>query len=206
MNRSARIILAVFVLAAVVTLLYPRHSNYSSPPPRATQNSAVPVVQQAASPSIQPDTQAGKPAATPSTGSATRKQTIAEPQPVPTAGGLVAVIDPTTGQLRQADATDIGAATATPAPAGLQRRAALAPQVTEVQTFAAPGGGTGAVLGDDSMSFVVVTKLPDGTLSEQCIDGKKAADAKVRAANRTKNKKSTEKKIQPAQKETTDEM
>src|SRR5882672_7568461 len=139
MNRSARIILAVFVLAAVVTLFYPRHSNYSSPPARANKNLDAPAIQQAAAPSSQSDAQARKPAATPSAVSAPRKQAIAESQSPssPTTGGLVAVIDPATGQLRQADATDIGAATATPAPAGLQRRAALAaPQATEVQTFA----------------------------------------------------------------------
>ena len=115
------------------------------------------------------------------------------------------MIDSTTGQLRQADATDIGGLAPQPV---LQRRAftLAAPVEPQVTTFAAPGGATGAVLGDDQMTFMVVTKTPDGKLSTDCVDGKKAAEAKVRAGRRAKKKTPQEAPTHPAQAEATNEM
>ena len=203
MNRSARSILGVFVVIAGVFLYYAKHSNHSSPPQNANRTLAAPVTQ-ASAPANQAESQPVT-SASAKTLAPQKKISTTAAQTAPATGGLVAVIDPETGQLRQADATDIAAATAAPAPTGLQRRAlTLAPKVAEVQTFEAPGGATGAILGDDSMAFMVVTKTPDGKLSTDCVQGKNTAEAKVRAGNRAKKK--TQAVTHPAQKETLDEM
>ena len=191
MNRSARIVLAVFVVFVGVFLCYAKYSNHSSPPQSAKHDPAAAVVQP--NPSLD-QTESRVAQTTPPSAKTSMPQkkidsTLA--QPAPTTGGLVAVIDPATGQLRQADATDIAAATAAPAPQGLQRRALTLAPKAEVQTFDAGGGATGAVLGDDQMTFMVVTKTPDGKLSSECVDGKKTADARVHA----KNKKTSENNI-----------
>ena len=206
MNRSARVILGALALVVGVYLYHALHSNHSSPPRDAKRTAAAPAVQ--ASPSANQNERQAKPSAPSTSGSVPvqkGKSPVSANQP-PVAGGLVAVIDPATGQLREADATDIGALVAPP-PA-LQRRALTlaAPVTPEVTTFAGPGGSTGAVLGDDQMAFMVVTKTPDGKVTTDCVTGKKAADARVRAGNHAKKKVSAESKTQPAQKEATDEM
>ncbi|HJZ65719.1 MAG TPA: hypothetical protein VKD70_15440 [Candidatus Acidoferrum sp.] len=208
MNRSTRIILGVFVLVAVAVLLYAKHAYHNSSPQRAQQNPSAPVVPQTVTPVSKTESRADKAATTSSAAAPVLQKEYGaapQPQPVPTTGGLVAVIDPATGQLREADATDIGGLAPQPA---LQRRTLTlaAPATIEPQTFAGPGGSVGVVLGEDAMSFMVVTKGPDGTLSADCVDGKKAADAKIQAAKRHKVKKQAETKTQPAQREATDEM
>src|SRR5215475_2089182 len=122
MNRSARIILGVFVVIAGVFLYYARYSIHSSPPQNASRTLAAPVTQ-ASAPASQPVSQQAQPVASASAKAPEKRISSTDAaQTAPAAGGLVAVIDPATGQLRQADATDIAAATV-PAPTGLQRRA-----------------------------------------------------------------------------------
>lgn len=205
MNRSARVILGALILVVGVYLYHVVHSNHSSPPQDANRAAATPALQP--SPSLSQNELRAKPPAPSTSGSVPvqkeKSAVTANQQPV--AGGLVAVIDSATGRLREADATDIGAVGA-PQPA-LQRRALTlaAPVTPEVTTFAGPGGSTGAVLSDDQMAFMVVTKAPDGKLTTDCVTGKKAADARI-GANLSKSKKEA-KKAQPAQqKETLDEM
>ena len=44
-------------------------------------------------------------------------------------------------------------------------------QVTGPIMFHGPGGSVGVRLGDDSLSYMVVTKTPDGKLAEDCVTG-----------------------------------
>ena len=40
-----------------------------------------------------------------------------------------------------------------------------------------PGGAVGVMLGDDSLSYMVVTKTPGGKLADDCVTGDKSAAA-----------------------------
>jgi hypothetical protein len=42
-----------------------------------------------------------------------------------------------------------------------------------------PGGAVGAMLGEDSLTYMVVTAAPDGKLAMDCVTGDKAAAARV---------------------------
>lgn len=97
----------------------------------------------------------------------------AAPQQTAPAGGMVVFVDPVTGKIRQPDASEIGALTGTPA------------ATNQINTLAAPtmingpGGTVGFKLGDDSLSYMVVTRTPDGKLAEDCVTGDKVAAALV---------------------------
>ena len=97
----------------------------------------------------------------------------AAPQNTAPAGGLVVFVDPVTGKIRQPDAAEIGALTGTPAAASTNQTL-VAPT-----SFAGPGGSVGMKLGDDSLSYMVVTRTADGKLAEDCVTGDKAAAALV---------------------------
>lgn len=99
----------------------------------------------------------------------------AAPQQSAPVGGLVVFIDPATGKIRQPDAAEIGALTGSPAPASVSGAAS----VTGSTMTHGPGNTILVKLGDDSLSYMVVTKTPDGKLAEECVTGDKAAAALV---------------------------
>lgn len=104
--------------------------------------------------------------------------------PAPQPAGVVVFIDPATGQIRQPEAAEIGtlsAPSATPQTAGGINAAAAAQRPTPVEhrEFRGAGGAIGVKLGDDSQTYMVVTKTPDGKLAEDCVTGADAAAALV---------------------------
>ena len=150
--RPTRIIFAVALLAAAVCAV----EADAQQPPKAPANAA-----QAAS--------VKEPAKT---------SPQAAPEQPAAAGGLVVFIDPDTGKIRQPDAAEIGTLSGTPAPAnaGGANAPAMARQpVTRPVEFRGVGNIRGIKLGEDSLSYMVVTKTPDGKLAEACVTGDKAA-------------------------------
>jgi hypothetical protein len=160
--RPARFILAASLLAAAVCAV----DADAQQPPKAPPNAA-----QAAS------------------GNAPAKTTpqAAPRQAAPAGGGLVVFIDPDTGQIRQPDAAEIGTlsdpSSDTTAPGNLgaadspamSRRPVAKPPIM----IHGPGNSIGFKLGDDSHSYMVVTRTPDGKLAEDCVTGDTAAAALV---------------------------
>jgi len=92
------------------------------------------------------------------------------PQSAAPSAGMVVFVDPVTGKIRQPDAEEIGALT------GSRASAQVAIESVPV-TINGPGGAVGMKLGDDSLSYMVVTRTPDGKLAEDCVTGEKAASA-----------------------------
>jgi hypothetical protein len=93
------------------------------------------------------------------------------PKPAP-GKGVVVFVDPATGQIRQPTASEIGDLSPSPNP--------VAPKAPEPSLMQGPGGSVGAKLGEDSLTYMVVTAAPDGKLAMDCVTGSKAADAQVR--------------------------
>ena len=149
--RPTRIIFAVALLAAAVCAV----EADAQQPPKAPANAA-----QAAS--------VKEPAKT---------SPQAAPEQPAAAGGLVVFIDPDTGKIRQPDAAEIGTLSGTPAPANAGgANAPMARQpVTRPVEFRGVGNIRGIKLGEDSLSYMEVTKTPDGKLAEACVTGDKAA-------------------------------
>jgi hypothetical protein len=106
----------------------------------------------------------------------------AAPQQPAAAGGVMVFIDPATGKIRQPDAAEIGTLSGTSAPAnasgGIAPAIARRPLARPVE-FRGPGNSVGLKLGEDSLSYMVVTKTPDGKLVEDCVTGDQAAAAMV---------------------------
>jgi hypothetical protein len=88
-------------------------------------------------------------------------------------GGVVVFIDPATGQIRQPDASEIGGL--------IPSTGSVAPKAPEPALIQGPGGAVGARLGEDSLTYMVVTTAPDGQLAMDCVTGDKAAAARVTA-------------------------
>ncbi|MGZ5201702.1 MAG: post-PEP-CTERM-1 domain-containing protein [Telluria sp.] len=91
--------------------------------------------------------------------------------------GMVVVRDPQTGQLRAPTPAERKALTAGPA-ASLRAAApvsSLAPQVVRN-----PDGSRKVKLGQRGLVFDVVTRAPDGRLTEQCVQGEDAASRAVK--------------------------
>jgi hypothetical protein len=162
--RPARFMLAVSLLAAAVCAV-DADAQHAQQPPKAPATAA--------------------PAASGKEPAKTTPQ--AAPQQAAPAGGVVVFIDPDTGQIRQPDAAEIGTlsdpliGTTAPAnasgadsPAMLRRPVAKPPIMVH-----GPGNSVGVKLGDDSLSYMVVTKTPDGKLAEDCVTGDTAAGALV---------------------------
>jgi hypothetical protein len=84
--------------------------------------------------------------------------------------GVVVFIDPATGKIRQPDPSEIGALTA---PAG-----PVAPRTPATQ-LQGPNGAVGIKLSGESLTYMVVTKTPDGKLDMDCVTGEKTANARV---------------------------
>src|ERR1041384_4398 len=97
-------------------------------------------------------------------------QDSAKKPPQQTTPGVVVFIDPATGKIRQPDASEIGALIA---PAG-----PVTPRTPGTQ-LQGPGGAVGVKLGAESLTYMVVTKSPDGKLDMDCVTGDKAANARV---------------------------
>lgn len=107
------------------------------------------------------------------------------PQLATPAGGVVVFIDPATGKIRQPDASEIGGLTTPAGPVGSRTPATIsqgqdpaAPR-TPATLLQGPGGAVGIKLGEDSLTYMVVTKAPDGQLAMDCVTGDKAAAARV---------------------------
>jgi len=109
----------------------------------------------------------GKPA-TPAASQASQ----AKPQQAAPGNGVVVFIDPSTGQIRQPDSSEIGT---------LVNPTNPAPKAPDTILLQGPGGAVGAVLGSDAMTYMVVTASPDGKLAMDCVNGEKAANARVAA-------------------------
>ena len=109
-------------------------------------------------------------AAQPSSGKVPAKTAPKQSEP---AAGMVVFIDPATGKIRQPDAAEIGTLTGTSPRIVVN---SVAPPAEPVM-FNGPGGAVGVKLGDDSLSYMVVTKTPDAKLAEDCVTGDKAAAA-----------------------------
>jgi len=106
----------------------------------------------------------------------------ADPPPKPQDAkkpGAVVVIDPATGKIRQPTDAEIGALSPASSPAP------KAPQPTVL--LQGPGGAVGAMLPEDSMSYMVVTTTPQGKLDVDCVTGSKAAAAAVTPAPKKAN-------------------
>jgi hypothetical protein len=109
---------------------------------------------------------------------AVKATTQAAPQQAAPAAGMVVFVDPVTGQIRQPDAAEIG--TLTGAGNGNARTTLQStPASAQPIMINGPGGGIGVRLGEDSLSYMVVTRTPEGKLVEDCVTGEKAASAVV---------------------------
>jgi hypothetical protein len=133
-----------------------------------------PPVPQDSKNAVQPGKEPAKKSADDRTGSKTA---------TPPAGGVVVFIDPATGQIRQPDASEIGGLVT---PAG-----SVAPKAPEPALLQGPGGAVGARLGEDSLTYMVVTAAPDGKLAMDCVTGEKAAAARVAASPAPKAKETS---------------
>ena len=108
------------------------------------------------------------------------------PAPKTTGGGLVVVIDPATGQVREATPAEIGAAGATsPSPSSAQTSAN---QFAPIAPSGQPGPGGSVILSLDGSNdtFSVMTKGPDGKLSMECVTGEAAAAKRLTATPQKK--------------------
>ena len=85
---------------------------------------------------------------------------------------MVVFIDPVTGLIRQPDPSEIGVLVTPVNPA---------PKAPESPLMQGPGGAVGAKLGEDAMTYMVVTTTPDGKLAMDCVTGEKAATGVVAA-------------------------
>lgn len=88
--------------------------------------------------------------------------------------GMVVVRDAETGQLRAPTPAEARALAPATAPSALS-----APSQPTMITH--PSGARQVRLGEQGMVYSVVTRSPDGKLSEQCVHGAAAAEKAVRA-------------------------
>jgi hypothetical protein len=102
----------------------------------------------------------------------------ANPRQAAPAGGVVVFIDPATGKIRQPDASEIGGLAPSPS---LGSVVSKAPEPALPAPIQGPGGAVGARLGEDSLTYMVVTTTPGGQLAMDCVTGGKAAAAQVTA-------------------------
>jgi hypothetical protein len=94
--------------------------------------------------------------------------------------------DSASGELRGPSAEE--AAALSRAPATNARRASGSEAATnDAPTFAAAGGGVGAVLDESFMQYSVVVRQPDGSLAEVCVTGPDEAAKVVTKQSAVKN-------------------
>jgi hypothetical protein len=212
MNRSARIILAISIVGVIAAVSYLRVANHSARPvakrqavpETATSTPAVVTANPQPEKAVQGQSTATRAVSPKKTELAVKSlPTTAPPRGV---GGLVAFKDPVTGQIRQPEASEIGELVGTPAANAPLRRSAVAPAaVAAPETVAGAASGVGVKLGDDNMSFMMVTKTPDGKLSEECVTGKKAAE-QIAAGKSAKSRAAQQSKKTSEAKESSDEQ
>jgi hypothetical protein len=88
-------------------------------------------------------------------------------------GGAVVFVDPVTGQIRQPDESEIGALLGTATPP--QATGTAAPAFVQ-----GPGNAVGLRLGEESMSYMVARKTPDGQIVFECVTGDQAAASGIK--------------------------
>jgi hypothetical protein len=128
-------------------------------------------------------------AASPAFAQSTAAPEVQLKAPAATAPNMMIVRDPVTGQLRAPTAEEAAALQQTPAAAARAGRAASA-QASQASPSApsAPltkshsNGARGVRLTDEMATYSVATRRADGTLEIEHVEGKKAADAEVKAA------------------------
>lgn len=129
------------------------------------QGAAPPADQQPASSGTKTTPPAAKAPAAPAP---TKPATVA-PQG---AGGVMVFKDPVTGKIRQPEPGEVESLLSS----GQKSLQSLVPPAAE--PFRSPAGaGIGLRIGEESMSYMVVTKAPDGKLKKSCVTGSKAATA-----------------------------
>ena len=89
-------------------------------------------------------------------------------------GGAVVFVDPSTRQIRQPSASEIG----TLSPASTQDVAVTNSTPAPV-LIQGPNGAVGAILGPEHANYMVVTRTPEGKLAAECVTGDKAAAERV---------------------------
>jgi len=111
---------------------------------------------------------------TPKAKTPVKQQASAPKQAPPAAQGVVAVKDPETGQIRQATPTEIAAMN--------PGTVVAADAVVASQATVNADGSKSMRLGDDSMTFAVVSKTKDGKLVSSEVVGGERAKAVVESA------------------------
>jgi len=101
----------------------------------------------------------------------------------PAEAGAVIFVDPVTRQIREPSADEIDVLTQS-RPQGSQPVAPIPP--TEIR---GPGGAVGILLGEDSQSYMVVTKTPDGKLVTDEVATKEAAEVRVQTSGATTSRR-----------------
>lgn len=138
----------------------------------SSARSAAPQSQQ---PAQEPASQAAAPAPK---APAPAQASPAQAAPAEGAGQRV-FIDPATGKIREPEPAEVAALEA----AGARRtlRTLAAPSML----IEGPGDALGMSVPEDLMSYSVATINADGSVSMECVTGKKAADAAARAPKPT---------------------
>jgi hypothetical protein len=162
-NPTARIILAMLVLAAATGAAYATEADQ----PPAPQDS--------------------KSAAQAAHGREPENKALAASAPAVNAAGAMVFIDPATGKMVQPTDAQIGSLATSPQPSPQAGPRAKAP-VTAIQ---GPGGAVGIVLTPESFSYSVATRTADGKIAMDCVTGDQAAERMV--AGRSGNTKDTPK-------------
>lgn len=94
------------------------------------------------------------------------KKPAASKMPAPGAANMVVTKDPETGELRPATAAEREKLFASRAP----QAAPVAPRVVIL-----PDGTEMVELGEETMSYAIATKAPDGSVKQGCVHGAEAA-------------------------------
>ncbi|MCM3877486.1 MAG: hypothetical protein NEA02_13860 [Thermoanaerobaculia bacterium] len=105
-------------------------------------------------------------AKTAKTAPASGTQAAAEASPAPGVANMVVTKDPETGELRPATAAEREKLFAGRAP----QAAPVAPRVVVL-----PDGTKMVELGEETMSYAIATKAPDGSIEHRCVHGARSA-------------------------------
>jgi hypothetical protein len=99
------------------------------------------------------------------------------------ADGMMAFIDPETGQIREPEAWEAEQLARTQAEAAKQRALTLRGGRRERRaTLYHPSGAVGMEVGEDQMSYSIASVNSDGTLSMDCLPGRQAAEKRVKSS------------------------
>ena len=176
-GRSRWLKAAVFAaaLVALCLLVTPVGVKRQVQPPAAIGKMIVPV-QSAGQATLQPPIRKAENTTPKSGNKAVTKAASAT-------GGMMAFIDPDTGQIREPEAAEVQSLIQ------MKEKSAKAKGVTRsINAMTTPvvinhpTGAVGMVVGEDQMSYSMARINPDGTLSTDCLPGKRAADNWLRTA------------------------